>query len=130
MKKKVTFQNMDHSLQLEEHAYEKLKKVEELLKKEDERPPHFLEVWFKAHKQHPHHGVEIHLKTPQFDLHAHEEGADMYIVLDSTIDKIIKLIKKSKERMVDKRHKVESDKREFEQNDDKYTLADIDTDSE
>ena len=126
MRKKVTFQNMDHSSVLEEHAFQKLIKVEDLLVGEELQSPHFIEVWFKAHKRHPHHAVELHLKTPQFDLHAHDEGADMYIALDNTIDKMVKQLHDHKSRILDKKHKVKNEKREFENEDDKFTLSDDD----
>jgi len=124
MRKKVTFQNMDHSSPLEDHANQKLVKVEELLVGEESLTPHFIEVWFKAHKRHPHHCVELHLKTPLFDLHAHDEGADMYVALDNTVDKMVKQLHDSKERVKDKEHKVKNEKRKFEDEDDKYTLSD------
>lgn len=115
---------MDHSSPLEEHAHQKLIKVEDLLTGKESLTPHFIEVWFKAHKRHPHHAVELHLKTPQFDLHAHDEGADMYVALDNTIDKMVKQLHDRKTRVKDKEHKSENEKRKFEDEDDKYTLSD------
>jgi ribosomal subunit interface protein len=124
MRKKVTFQNMDHSSVLEEHANQKLIKVEELLSGEESLTPHFIEVWLKANSSHPHHSVEIHLKTPIFDLHAHDEGTDIYVALDNSIDKMVKQLHDSKAKIKDKEHKVENEKRKFEDEDDKYTLSD------
>ncbi len=105
MKIKVTFEHMDHSHLLEGHAFQKLKKLEELLLKEQEREPHYIELWFKAHKLRADHQIEIHLKTPLFDLFAQEEGADMYVILDKVIDTMIRLYKKHKEKMLDSYHK-------------------------
>src|SRR5690242_19797513 len=116
MKKKITFEHMEHSSVLEEHALAKLKKIEDLLNNRETSSPRFIELWLKGHKLHPHshHAVELHVKTSEHDLHAHEEGMDMYVVLDQTIDKMVRLIKKHKERLLDKKQKVDNQKREFE----------------
>lgn len=118
MKTKITFHNMPHSDPLEQHCRAKLTKLDEFTK--DNASPCYTELWLKANKQHPHHAVELHLKTPHFDLHAHDEGADMYIVIDNTIDKMVTLIKKEKEKSRDKHRKRETDKEEF--GSDKYKL--------
>jgi ribosomal subunit interface protein len=110
---KISFHNMPHSEPLELHAREKLGKIEELLKAQAEATPFNIELWLKANKLHPHHAAELHIKTPIYNLHAHDQGADMYIVIDTTIDTMIGLIKKEKERMLDKFHKPETDKKKF-----------------
>jgi len=122
MKKKISFQNMEHSKSLELHADEKLEKVLDILKIDQMPTPVNIEIWLKAQKLHPNHVAEIHLKTPRFDLHAHDTGKDMYIAVDNAIDKIVALYKKMKEKGQDKRKKVENEKRKFAS--DKYTLGD------
>jgi len=47
MKKKITFHNMAHSEPLEQHAHEKLAKIEELLGSEHHSTPFFIELWLK-----------------------------------------------------------------------------------
>ena len=111
MKKKISFHNMPHSSPLEEHTSQKLEKVKAFV--DDSLQPFLVEVWLKANKMHPHHAVEIHLKTPSFDLHAHHEGVDMYVVVDQTIDKIIHLLIKEKEKTLDRQHKIATEKRKF-----------------
>lgn len=123
LKKKIEFHNMDHSSPLEDHASQKLSKIEDLLSKEQYGTPQHIDLWLKSNKLHPHHSVEIHLKTPQFDLNAHDEGTDMYVVLDNAIDKMVRLLKKHKEKSVDKNHKAKTDKKDFIDKDDKYTLS-------
>jgi ribosomal subunit interface protein len=113
MKTKITFHNMPHSVPMEAHALQKLEKISEFLKNIQDIEPLYAELWLKANKQHPHHASELHIKTPFFDLHTHDEGADMYIVIDSTIDKMVKLIKKEKERFRDKVRKPLTAKKEF-----------------
>ncbi|MBS1987626.1 ribosome-associated translation inhibitor RaiA [Candidatus Dependentiae bacterium] len=108
---KITFQNMPHSDSLEAHTNQKLEKIFEFLN--TEQRPFNVEFWLKAHKVHPHHVAEMHLKTKNFDLMAHDEGADMYVAVDNTIDKMVKLIKKEKQKMNDRHHKVPTDKSNF-----------------
>lgn len=117
MKRKITFHGMTSSQPLEEHTNQKLDKIEELLKKEfhhqGNNEPMYAEVWLKANKIHPHHAVEIHIKSPQFSLFIGEEGADMYTVLDSSMHKMTALIRKEKEKIMDKNHKIKTDKNNF-----------------
>ncbi len=115
---------MTHSDPLEAHANLKLDKIMDMLKEGEEPTPLYLEVWLKAHKKHPHHGAELHLKTPRFDLHAHDEGTDIYVVLDNAIDKMIELFKKAKRKALDKEHKEGNEKAQFAADQDKYTLSD------
>lgn len=111
MKKKISFHNMPHSDPLEQHTHQKLEKVGVFV--DDTIRPFHVEVWLKANKTHPHHAVEIHLKTPMFDLHAHKEGVDMYVVVDQAIDKIVALLIKEKEKHIDKQQKIANEKRKF-----------------
>jgi ribosomal subunit interface protein len=108
MKKKISFIHMDHSDAIEQHIHKKLEKIEHLLHKEkdSESTPFFCEITLKAQRQHPHHQAEFHLKTPWLNLHSHDEGTDMYIVIDSMIDKMATLIKKEKEKKQDARTRV------------------------
>ncbi len=110
---------MPHSEPLEAHARTKLKKISELLPKNPNLSPLFIELWLKAQKLHPNHHVELHLKTPKFDLSAEDQGTDMYVVLDNTIDKMVALLNKHKDIALDKSHKPETAKREF--GSDQYT---------
>lgn len=110
---KIAFQNMDHSEPLDAHTRAKLQKISEMLSKEQNIMPLFAEFWLKANKQHPHHSAEFHLRTPRFDLHSHDEGPDLYIVVDNTIDKMVAQLKKEKERFRDNHRKPDSDKSKF-----------------
>lgn len=123
MQVKISFHNMSHSAPIEQHVREKLEKLHELLKSCDNQPPFFVEFWLKANKLHPHHAAELHLRTSIFDLHAHEEGTDLYGAIDSTIDTMVKLVKKQKDKFHDKHHKTETEKKNFVDKDDKYTLS-------
>lgn len=113
MKIKISFHNMPHSDSLEAHAREKLEKISEILQAQADAAPFNIELWLKANKQHPHHAVELHVKTRDLDCNAHNEGPDMYIALDTTIDKMVKQLLKEKERHLDSRHKPDTEKKNF-----------------
>lgn len=117
---KITFINMEHSAPMEAHAQEKLKKISEFIIGPEWPTPKNIEFWLKANKQHPHHAADLHLKTPRFSLNTHYEGTDMYYVIDRTIDKMVKLLKKEKSKLIDKTKKVENNKKQFSE--DKYNL--------
>ena len=111
---------MPHSEPLEQHASQKLEKLKEYIKDADTVTPFNVELHLKANKLHPHHAAELLLKTPRFNLDTHDEGTDMYIVIDNVIDKMVSIIKKEKEKRSDKDHKNETDKTKF--GSDKYKL--------
>jgi len=113
LKTKITFLNMPHSPILEEHAQQKLEKFLHILQAEGHQTPLFAEIWLRANKLHPHHAVELHLKTPQQDLHAEANGTDMYLVIDAAIDKMTTLVKKGKEKQRDKARKQHTEKGDF-----------------
>lgn len=108
---KISFHNMSHSQPMEDHAQEKLQKIVEICG--TDQSPLNIELWLKANKLHPHHSAELHVKTAKFNLNAHDEGTDMYIVIDNTIDKMVGLLKKDKERSREKYHKPETEKKNF-----------------
>jgi ribosomal subunit interface protein len=114
---------MPHSDPIEKHTLEKLEKLHELLKNDDQKPPFYVEFWLKSKKPHPHHRAELHLKTSMLDLHSHDEGPDLYVAIDNTIDKMVTLVRKEKAKKRDKYMKAENEKRAFTENDDKYTLS-------
>lgn len=102
---------MTHSDPLEQHTMAKLEKIRTFV--DDSLQPFHLDVWLKANKTHPHHAVEIHLKTHSYNLHTHEEGVDMYLAIDQAIDKIVGLLIKEKEKKIDKYHKITTEKQKF-----------------
>lgn len=120
MNRKISFHGMEHSNPMENHINEKLNKIEEILKAPEWETPKFLEFFLNSQSLHPHHSAEMHLKTPQFNLVTHDEGTDMYVVIDNVIDKMVTLLKKDKSKLIDKKQKVENAKNEFA--DDKYDL--------
>ena len=104
---------MPHSAIIEQHAQEKVKKIAEILKAQAHMSPFTIEIWLTANKQHPHHSVKLHLKTPTFDLNVHNEGPDMYIAIDTAIDKMIALVKKEKEQLTEKTQNPDTPKKKF-----------------
>lgn len=120
---KISFHNMPHSDPIEQHTRQKLERVHELLKRDDAQPPFNVTVRLTAKKPHPHHRAELHLKTSTLDLDAHDESTDMYVTIDNTVDKIVKLVTKHKNINKDKQRKAETEKKNFTANEDKYTLS-------
>lgn len=120
MNKKISFKNMPHSDPLEQHASEKLEKIKDFLKDAEHLTPFNVELHLKANKQHPHHRAELLLKTPRFNLTSHDEGTDMYVAIDNAIDKMVKLLKKEKDKVQDRKQKTETEKNKFSS--DKYKL--------
>lgn len=114
---------MDHSQPLEAHTRQKLEKLHDLLKQGDQKPPFYVEIWLKSNKLHPHHVVEFHLKTSNFDLNSHDEGTDMYVCVDNAIDKMVALVRKEKEKRQSKNKECDKDKCRFTDSEDKYTLG-------
>jgi ribosomal subunit interface protein len=110
---KIAFHNMEHSEPMESHTRQKLEKISEFLKNEENSTPLFAEFWLKSNKQHPHHEAEFHLRTSRFDLNAHDVGADMYVVIDNTIDKMVALIKKENEMRRDRSRRADTEKKKF-----------------
>ncbi|MBX9830648.1 ribosome-associated translation inhibitor RaiA [Candidatus Babeliales bacterium] len=110
---KISFQNMDHSNPLETHAREKLAKLNDILENAENLNPFNIELHLRANKLHPHHAAHLHVKTPRFDLNTQEEGTDLYVVVDDTIDKMVALLKKEKDKKNDKERKHENEKNKF-----------------
>ena len=111
---KFSFHNMPHSNALEEHARAKLEKVQALFKHNSADQPLYIEFFLNAQTAHvKHHSTELHVKTGRLNLTTHDTGADMYAVVDSTVDKMVRMIKKEKDKNGDKKHRVRTEKTAF-----------------
>ena len=101
MNKQFTFKGMEHSAALENYANELLGKIEEFLKNEQEKEPIYIRICFDAEETHHHHGIEFDLKSPLYDLHVHEEGPDMYKLVNDVTDIMYARLRREKEKHVD-----------------------------
>ncbi|MDQ5940533.1 MAG: hypothetical protein QG632_259 [Candidatus Dependentiae bacterium] len=111
---KINFHQMPHSDGLDKHAREKLTKVSSLLKRAENLHPITAELFLNAQATHAHHHeVELRVKSGSVSASAHETNADMYMAIDSVVDKVITQIKKEKTRTDDKRQKVHTEKTNF-----------------
>ncbi len=111
---KINFHQMPHSDGLDKHAREKLEKVATLLKRSENIHPITAELFLNAQSSHAHHhSAELRVKSGSLSLTSHDTGADMYLTVDSIIDKMVSQIKKEKERSGDKKHRVENEKTTF-----------------
>lgn len=99
MQKRIAFRGMESTPVLEEFANKHLEKVEKVL--EGERTPIYIDLVLEPSTVHAHHKVELRVKTPNYELVAHHEGPEMYQEIDRVTDKMIKEIRRAKERMVD-----------------------------
>ena len=124
MKIKITFHDMPHSAPIEAHIHQKLERVARLLKESGEHTPYNIEMWVHGKKPHADYRSEIKLKTHKLDLNAHDFGTELYITIDTAIDKLIRLINKTHEKLIDKIQKKKTEKNNFIEDDDKYTLSD------
>lgn len=114
MKRTISFIGMPHSDPLEQHSNSKLDKLAALVKHDQaHEESYFVELHLKAQEQHTHHRADLHLKTPQFNLHTHEEGPEMYAAVDSAVDKMVTLYKKEKAKLQDKHRRADTDKKNF-----------------
>ncbi len=114
MKRTISFIGMPHSDSLEAHSNQKLDKLTALIKHDDEHADaYFLDLHLKSQEAHTHHRVDLHIKTPHMKLNTHDEGPEMYAVVDNVIDKMVTLYKKEKGKIKDRHHKIETDKNKF-----------------
>jgi len=104
---------MPHSEGIDNHARSKLTKVSSLFKHAEDLHPVTAELFLNAHHTHAHHEVELRVKSGALSATAHDMNADMYLAIDSVIDKVINQLKKEKTRRDDKRHKVQTEKTNF-----------------
>jgi putative sigma-54 modulation protein len=109
---KINFHQMPHSDGLETHAREKLTKIATLFKKTEDQHPVSAELFLNAHTGAPSE-VELRIRSGHISLASHDTAHDMYKAIDSVVDKMVTQIKKEKERLDDKHHKVVTDKTVF-----------------
>jgi ribosomal subunit interface protein len=103
MNKKITFRGMDSSPVMEKHVQQQLRKIEGFL--EHERLPVKIEVILEAHHIHAHHKAEIRISAPDYHILMHEEGADLYKLIDAVLDRSYLALREQKEKLVDRRKK-------------------------
>lgn len=106
MQKRIAYRGMESSPVLEEFANKHLEKIEKLL--ENERTPIVIDLVMDASVVHAHHKVELRVSTPNYDLFAHHEGTELYQEIDRVTDKMIKEIRRAKERLLDEAKKKDT----------------------
>lgn len=102
---------MDHSDALEDHAQKKLIKLEEFCG--DHAMPLYAEMWLKAESSHPHHKTDLSVKINKHEFHTSSESRDLYVALDEAVDKMVTVLKKSKDIEMSKNRCAQSEKRAF-----------------
>lgn len=110
MKIKFTFHGVTQSPAIEDHVSKGLAKVDEFTA--GEGSPRFVEVWIKSEAKHSAAvQIELHLKTKHLDLHAHDEGHDLYATCDAAIEKLLTQIKRHLSKMRDAHRQQKVDKK-------------------
>lgn len=102
MQKKITFRSMDHSDAIENHAYEKLAKLDKFFKREPS--PIIIEMVLEAHREQHYFIAELKVNSTHYDLVSKTEGNDMYSMIDEAVHKMVKEISRKKEKMVHDLH--------------------------
>lgn len=101
MKKRITFNGVEHSAAIENYADEQLKKIVEFLN--NERSPIYLDVTFTPSKVRAHHFVELRVYSPNYNLVSSYEGPDFYDTLDRVFDIMYKQLREHKKLLNDKK---------------------------
>lgn len=100
----ITFRGEhEESPVIREHIYKGLERVEKLVAKEPS--PIFVEVVIEPHFTHHHHKIEIRFKSPHYEIFMHDEGPELYVMLDALLRGLYDRICQQKERVVDHRQK-------------------------
>lgn len=99
MNKRIFFHEMERSIGLENYANEHLEGIINFLK--NEREPIYLDLTLDAGRPHAHNRVELRIKSPNYELICHEEGPEIYKVLDSVIDRMLYQLRQKKELLID-----------------------------
>ncbi len=105
MERKITFRRMEPSTVIEEFINAKLDKFEELLG--SERSPVSVSVVIDTHPTHAHNKVDVLVDTPDYNLIANHEGQDVYVEIDTVMDKMLREIRRAKEKRDSEQKKSE-----------------------
>lgn len=113
MQVKIIFQSMKRLEEVESYAEKKLAKIPEILTGSGWKKPVRIELILKAIEEKSEHRAKLHLKTPQFDLNTECQEHKIITSVDKVIDKMLRLLKKEKAKIIDKGQKVNTDKQIF-----------------
>jgi ribosomal subunit interface protein len=110
MNKRIVFKGMEHSQAIELFLREKLGKVDKFL--EGEQSPIFFDIVMSSGSTSGHErnifDASIRINGPHFSLAAHDEGYEMYAVIERAVDKIVKEINDMKKKRLKKSRKKDS----------------------
>ena len=106
MNKNITFRDIEHTEGLENHVQQKLNRIENFLKKEQD--PVTIDFILEPHRTHAHHIAELLIKSPHYNVVVKHEGPDMYHVIDHVLHVGFEQLLKEKQRRIDDRKKGDS----------------------
>ena len=98
MKLTVTGRNVDITDAIKNHLDSKIKKIFQGMGESTD-------VHVSFHVEKHRHMAQVTVKTKGFTAHASEETDDLYITMDSVLEKIEKQLKKHKDRAQDQKIK-------------------------
>jgi len=110
---KITFQGMAHSDAMESFIREKIDKIPDLFKKDVRLSPFRIEVFLEMYDSHKHNRVTLRLKTPRFVLSSNSKHRDIYFAIEETVDQIIELLKKEKDKKHSQMKHTDNEKTKF-----------------
>jgi ribosome-associated translation inhibitor RaiA len=101
MNMRVVFRHMEPVASIENYAHDAMRKVFDIIS--HERDPVTIDLILEASKNHGHNRVELHIRSPHYDLITHHEGPEFYKELDHVIDVMVRLLHEEKRKQVDAR---------------------------
>ena len=104
MKINIRGEKMNITEAMKKYAEEKLQKLNKYIEDSNEITGTIL---FKVYG--PKQKIEVTIPLKSCTLRVEEEGADFYAIIDTSIDKLERQIKKNKTRLVNKRNKSKID---------------------
>ncbi len=103
MNRRIAYRNMESTPALEDFINKGLEKIERLLA--TEKTPQGLDFVLTSEHSGVIYKVELNVSTPEYKLHAHNEGTDMHQQIDKSIETMLEEIRKAKEKNDDYRQK-------------------------
>lgn len=120
MDKHIVFKNMEHSDVMREIIEQQMHKIEEFLTHEAQ--PVRIDLFCEPSKVHEHHRVDLHIKSPHYNLNVsyEKEGMDFYQVLDHVIDVMYRNLLEEKRKQTDKRNHPNRNNDDFSNSSDDF----------
>lgn len=104
MHKRIMFRCMAHSQAIENYIFKKIGKLDKFFKREP--LPISIDIVLEPHREKHFYKVACTIDSVHYHKTVHNQGMDMYVMIDETIRKIIKDITRRKEKSGHDHHLV------------------------